>query len=154
MQTPDVRQAAKDAADVSKSFMMRQVDERTRQLGVRVESMANDLRSVGAQLRTSSASPVADYVERGAEFVERLGRYLEWADSDRIVHDLESFARERPLAVAAGAAALGFTASRLLKTASARRYRGDYGTFGESRTAGEYRASGTSSSPSDEWLAP
>ncbi|HTJ26625.1 MAG TPA: hypothetical protein VMA36_10705 [Candidatus Limnocylindria bacterium] len=123
MQTPDVREAAKGAADISKSFLTRQVDAGTKQLGVRVESMANDLRSAGQQLRTGSASPVADYVERGAALAERVGRYLEESDSSRLVSDLETFARERPLALAASAAALGFAVSRLIKTSSSRRYR-------------------------------
>jgi hypothetical protein len=156
MQRPDVREAAKDAADLSKSFMIRQVNERTTQLGVRVESVAHDLRSASTQLRSFSAGPIADYVERGAAVVERVGRYLEQADTDRLVDDFESMTRKRPLAVAAGAAALGFAASRLLKTAGTRRSRDEDATSLGPRISDYHRASATSSrsSASDEWAAP
>jgi hypothetical protein len=44
------------------------------------------------------------------------------SDADRILGDVEDFARSNPWAVAAGGLALGFAASRLLKASSSRRY--------------------------------
>jgi hypothetical protein len=103
--------------------LSRQVDDRTTQIGTQIGSAAQELRNVGDQLRQTPGSPVAAYVDRGADLVERFGHYLQDADGDRIVDDLESMARSQPWALAAGAAALGFAASRFLKTSSARRYR-------------------------------
>jgi hypothetical protein len=83
------------------------------------------LRNVGDQLRQSGAvSGAAGYVDQGAELVEKLGQYLQDADSDRLIGDLESYARKQPWAIAGAALVLGFAASRFLKTSSARRYRG------------------------------
>jgi hypothetical protein len=123
MDAKEMQQAAQGAVDQSKSFLNRQVDERTTQIGMRIHSAAYDLRNAGEQLRQTPGSPVAPYVDRGADLVERFGDYLQEADSDRIIGDLESFARSQPWALAAGAAALGFAASRFLKTSSTRRYR-------------------------------
>ena len=44
------------------------------------------------------------------------------SDADRILSDVEDFARSNPWAVAAGGLALGFVASRVLKASSSRRY--------------------------------
>jgi hypothetical protein len=44
------------------------------------------------------------------------------SDGDRILGDVEDFARSNPWAVAAGGLALGFVASRVLKASSSRRY--------------------------------
>jgi hypothetical protein len=130
MQTTDVRETARNAVNQGKSLLGQQVDDRTTQLGQQVGSFAQDLRSVGDQLRQNGAPGLAaGYVDRGVDIVERLGRYLEDADSERLIADLENYARRQPWAVAAGALVLGFAASRFLKTSSARRYRAgsDYG---------------------------
>jgi hypothetical protein len=124
MQTTDVRETARNAVNQGKSLLGQQVDDRTTQLGQQVGSFAQDLRSVGDQLRQNGAPGLAaGYVDRGVDIVERVGRYLEDADSERLIADLENYARRQPWAVAAGALVLGFAASRFLKTSSARRYR-------------------------------
>jgi hypothetical protein len=149
MQTTDVRQTAQQAVDQSKSFLGKQVDGKTTEIGQQIGSVAQELRSVGDQLKQSPiAGPVAGYVDQGIGYVERLGQYLQDADSDRLVGDLETFARQQPWAVAAGALVLGFAASRFLKTSSTRRYRsGSYdaasGTYGGGTGAGYGISSGT-----------
>jgi hypothetical protein len=129
MQTTDVREAAQSAVDQSKTFLNRQVDERSTLIGQQVGSVAQELRHVGEQLgQTGLGGPVTSYVSQGADLVERLGRYLEDADSERLIADLEAIARRQPWLIAGGALVLGFAASRFLKTSSARRYRaGDDG---------------------------
>ncbi len=131
MQTTDVRETAQKAVDQSKSFLGKQVDDRTTQLGQQIGSVAQELRSAGDQIKQNPlAAPVAGYVDQGVGYVERLGQYLEDADSDRLIGDLEDLARRQPWTVAAGALVLGFAASRFLKTSSARRYRSGSGTTG------------------------
>jgi hypothetical protein len=140
MQTTDVRQTAQQAVDQSKSFLGKQVDDKTTEIGQQIGAVAQELRSVGDQLKQSPvAGPVAGYVDQGVGYVERLGQYLQDADSEKLIGDLESFARQQPWAVAAGALVLGFAASRFLKTSSSRRYRsggtGGYGMTGSSGTS-------------------
>ena len=132
MQTTDVREAAQSAVDQSKTFLSRQVDERASQIGRQLEPVVQELRHVGEQLgQTGVAGPVASYVNQGADLAERLAQYLEEADGERLMRDLETIARRRPWAIAGGALVLGFAASRFLKTSSARRYRtGDAEGYG------------------------
>ena len=123
MQT-DVRETAQNAVNQGKSFVTKQIDDRTTQIGQQVGAVGGEIRKTADQLRASG--PVgfaADYVDQAAEFVEGIGRYLEDADSDRLMADLENLARQQPYVVAAAALALGFAASRFLRTSSARRYR-------------------------------
>jgi hypothetical protein len=54
--------------------------------------------------------------------VQRLGGYLEESDADRILGDVEDFARRQPWAVVAGGLALGFMAARFMKASSSERY--------------------------------
>ncbi|MDB5092150.1 MAG: hypothetical protein JWO85_251 [Candidatus Eremiobacteraeota bacterium] len=143
METTDVRDAAAQAVQGSKSFLGKQVDERSTTIGRQIETVAHDLRNVGDQLRsTGVAGGAANYVDRGAELVDQFGHYLQDADSERLITDLEGYARRAPWAVAAGALMLGFAASRFLKTSSARRYRGG-GSYSSSSYGTAYGA-GTS----------
>lgn len=123
MQSTDVREAAQEAVTQSKSFVSRQLQQQTVQWGRQVESVAEDLRTVSDQLRANPAAGIAaTYVDQGADAIAGLGRYLTDADLDRLLADAETFARRRPLVVAAGALVVGFAASRFIKSSSARRY--------------------------------
>jgi len=125
MQTTDVRETAQNAVNQGKSLLGKQVDERTTQIGQQIGSVAQELRNVGDQLRQSGpVGLAAGYVDQAAELVDRFGGYLQDADSEQLMTDLEAIARKNPWGIAAGALLLGFAASRFLKTSAARRYRG------------------------------
>src|SRR5437660_7859146 len=147
MQTTDVRETAQNALNQGKAIVGKQIDDRTTQIGQQIDSVAQELRNVGDQLRQSGpVGLAAGYVDQAADLVERLGGYLQDADSDRLLGDLENIARRNPWGIAAGALILGFAASRFLKTSSARRYRdalgeGAYG--GESYGAQSSSGGGT-----------
>ncbi|HEY0382857.1 MAG TPA: hypothetical protein VGC72_11735 [Candidatus Elarobacter sp.] len=155
MQTTDVRETAQNAVNQGKSFLGKQVDERSTVIGQQIGSLAQDLRNVGDQLRESgTVGAAAGYVDQGAELVDKLATYLQDADSDTLIGDLENYARRQPWAIAGAALVLGFAASRFLKTSSARRYRdagdgstgggGSYGggSYGSSYGAGSGSAYG------------
>lgn len=142
MQTSEVRDAAAQAVNQSKSFLSRQVDQRTTELGDRAATIAGELRHVSGQLRQSGIAPGADYTDRGAEVVENVARYLRGADGEQLIEDLESLARRQPWTFAAGALVAGFAASRFLKTSSSRRFR--------SGSAGRYESGGTAYGYDDE----
>jgi uncharacterized protein YjbJ (UPF0337 family) len=114
---------AKEAAGEARGRVREEVDRRSTEIGGRVGSSAGDARSVAEELRKQGKDTPARYVEQAADRVERLGSYLERSDGDRIVRDVEDFARRNPWAVAAGGLALGFAASRMLKASSSERYR-------------------------------
>ena len=66
--------------------------------------------------------------EANGHRAERLGGYLQESDGDRILRDVEDFARRNPWAVAAGGLLVGFAASRMLKASSGDRYRSSLST--------------------------
>jgi hypothetical protein len=114
---------AREAADHARGRVRDQVDQRSTQLGEQVGSSVSDARSVAGELRNQGKQTPARYVEQAADRAERLGGYLRESDGDRLLNDVEDFARRNTWAVALGGLALGFAASRLLKASSSDRYR-------------------------------
>jgi hypothetical protein len=131
------REQAQQAAGQAREQVRTQVDQRSTQAGQQVAQQAGDLRTVGEELRKQGKDGPAKVADQAAERAERVGRYLEQSDADRLLSDVEDFARKRPWAVMAGGIALGVAASRFLKASQRDRY--------EARRAGTY---GTTSTPS------
>ena len=140
------QEKAQDARQEARKRVRDQVDQRSTQAGEQVRGAAGDVRSVAMELRNQGKDKPARYAEQAAERVERAGDWLRDSDGDRILRDVEDFARRKPWAVAVGGLALGFAASRMLKASSSERYRSslgedqDYGAgavlSGETSTAG------------------
>ena len=120
------QEKAAEAADQAKGQLRTQVDQRSTQAGEQVSTTASDIRSVAESLRTQGQDKPAQLAEQAADRAEKLGSYLTESDADRILHDVEDFARRQPWALVAGGIALGFAASRLLKASSTERYHGTY----------------------------
>jgi hypothetical protein len=99
-----------------------QVDQRSTQAGDQVHSTARDVRDVAEQLRNQGKDTPARVAEQVADRVESFGTYLRDADGERLLRDVEGFARRQPWLIASGGLALGFAASRFLKASSRRRY--------------------------------
>ncbi|HEX8930415.1 MAG TPA: hypothetical protein VGA45_15975 [Actinomycetota bacterium] len=112
-----------------------QIDQRSTNAGEQVHSTANDVRGVAEELRRQGKETPARLAEQVADRVDSLGGYLRNADGERMLGDVERYARKQPWAVAAGAVALGFVASRFLKASSGRRYESSSTT-----TAGDFRS--------------
>jgi len=113
-----VRKATGQARDRARD----QVDQRSTQAGEQVHHHASDLRAVAQQLRAQGKDGPARIADQVAERAERAGSWMKESDGERILGDVEDFARSNPWAVAAGGLALGFVASRVLKASSSRRY--------------------------------
>src|SRR3954466_12009902 len=113
-----VRKATGQARDRARD----QVDQRSTQAGEQVHQHAGDLRDVAQQLREQGKEGPAKIADQVADRAERAGSWMKESDADRILSDVEDFARSNPWAVAAGGLALGFMASRLLKASSSHRY--------------------------------
>ena len=133
------KEVASQAQDKARGRVRDEVDRRSTEVGERVGGTAGDARSVADELRKQGKDAPARYVEQAADRAERLGSYLQGSDGERILHDVEGFARRKPWAVAAGGLMLGFAASRMLKASSGQRYRslsagGDFGGTGATGT--------------------
>jgi hypothetical protein len=116
------QEKAQEAAGQARDRVREQVDSRSTQAGEQVSGHAKDLRSVGDALREQGNEQPAKLADQAAGHVERVGSWLTDSDADRILGDVEDFARKNPWAVVAGGVALGFAASRMLKASSADRY--------------------------------
>lgn len=142
-----VKEGAGEVRGQAGQRVREQVDTRSTQAGEQVGSMAEAMRRTSEQLRSEGKEAPAKLSEQAAERAERLGGYLRESDADRILHDVEGFARRRPWVVGAGGLVLGFVASRFLKASSSRRYRSS--AYGSSAAVPSY-AGGTTG---DESLA-
>jgi ElaB/YqjD/DUF883 family membrane-anchored ribosome-binding protein len=95
-----------------------QLDGRSTQAGQQISSTADAIRRVGGQLHEEGDTGPAQYAERVAEPVERLGRYLTDTDGERLLRDAEQFARRRPWVAVVGGAAVGFLVARFIKASN------------------------------------
>jgi hypothetical protein len=98
------------------------IDSRSSEIGTQMTSAASAVREAGSQLRAQGSGGAANVIEAVAERAERLGEYMNEASAERMLGDVESFARRRPWLVAGAAVTVGFVTSRLLKASSDRRY--------------------------------
>lgn len=117
------QEKAGEAAGKAQESIRQQIDERSTKAGERVGGTADDLRSVGEELRNQGKDGPARLADRAAEQTEKVGSYLRDKSSDDLLHDVEDFGRQRPWAVLAGGVALGAVAARFLKASSRDRYR-------------------------------
>jgi hypothetical protein len=109
-----------------------QVDQRSTEAGERIAGTAGDVRSIADELRSQGKDTPANLAEQVAGQADRVGDYLKEASGDRILRDVEDFARRQPMLVAAAGLALGFAASRFLKASSSRRYQSAHQGSGDS----------------------
>jgi hypothetical protein len=140
-QTQAVQEKASGAFGQVRGRLREQIDQRSTNAGEQVHSTANDVRSVADELRRQGKETPARLAEQVADRVDSLGSYLRNADGERMLGDVERYARRQPWAVAAGAVALGFVASRFLKASSGRRYQSSAGRGDEPfATTSEFRS--------------
>jgi hypothetical protein len=136
------REKAQEGAERARRGLRGQVDQRSTQAGQRVRSQSEDIRSVAQQLREQGKEGPARLAEQAADRTQRVGSWLEESDADRIMGEIEDFARRNAWSVAVGGLALGFAASRMLKASSSDRYHGSgggdgvHGRYGRTSPAG------------------
>jgi hypothetical protein len=116
------QEKVRESAGKAQEGIRQQIDERSTQAGERVGSTAQDLRSVGEELRKQGKETPAKLADRAAEQTEKVGSYLKDNGPDRMLEDVEDFGRQRPWAVLAGGLVVGVLAARFLKASSHNRY--------------------------------
>ena len=117
---------ARGALGQARGRLSDQVDQRSTEAGERIAGTASDVRSIADELRSQGKDGPASLAEQVAGQADRLGDYLKGASGDRILRDVEDFARRQPMLVAAGGLMLWFAASRFMKASSSRRYEYDH----------------------------
>ena len=115
---------AQELGGEAKLQIREQLEQRSTETGEQVESIGKVLHSSANQLRSEGNDMPAKIVEEVARRTDDLGNYLRSAQADRILDDIERFARRRPWVTAGVGALAGFVASRFLKASGERRYEG------------------------------
>lgn len=116
------QEKAQEAKEQAKGQLHTQVDQRSTEAGQRVSGTAGDLKSVAQSLREQGKDQPAQFAEQAAERIGKVGSYLEESDADRLLQDIEDYARRQPWVVGLGAAVLGFAGARFLKASSSQRF--------------------------------
>ena len=119
--TEQAREAAQQATEQARGRVQQELDTRSTKVGEQIGSTADDLRTVGKELRNQGQETPAKVAEQVAERAERVAGYLRDADGNKILSDVEGFARRQPWAVVAGGLLAGFAASRFLEASSSER---------------------------------
>jgi hypothetical protein len=128
-----VGQKAEEMRGQAGERVRQELDTRSTQVGEQVSTTAEAIRKVGEQLRSEGNPGPARYADQVAERAERLGRYLSQADAEKLLRDVEGFARRQPWLAAASGAVLGFLASRFVKASGAARAPESYSGNGAGR---------------------
>jgi hypothetical protein len=116
------QEKAQEIAGQARGRAREQIEQRSTQAGEQLSSIAQAIRKSGEELRSQDQHGSARAVDRASEQAERLSGYLKDSDADRILRDVEDFARRQPWALAAGAFVVGLLGSRFIKASSSRRY--------------------------------
>jgi hypothetical protein len=124
----EAQEKAREAAGKAQESVRQQIDQRSTKAGEQVSGTAQDLRSVGEELRKQGKDTPAKLADRAAEQTEKVGSYLKDNGPDKMLEDVEDFGRQRPWAVLAGGMAAGVLAARFLKASSRSRYQQRTGT--------------------------
>jgi hypothetical protein len=117
-----VQEKAQEIRGQAEVRLRDQVDQRSAQAGEQVQAVGQALERSAEQLRMDGKETPASVVEQVARKAEHLGGYLQSANADRILGDVENFARRRPWLTGAAGVVAGFLASRFVKASSDRRY--------------------------------
>ena len=114
-----VREKASHLAEGAKEQVRAQYDERKDVAVGELGSLASGLRRLVDDLSASNPNNVSGkVVSTIADRIESFGPSLEGRDLDNNVSDVERCARRNPAAFLGGAVALGFLASRFLKSSA------------------------------------
>jgi cell division septum initiation protein DivIVA len=124
-----VQDAAQQAKGETREQLRSQVNTRSTQAGEQAGSIAEAMRRTSEQLRSEGKDSAAKVIDGVADRSERLGGYLTQADGDRILGDVEDFARRQPWVFVGGSAVLGFLAARFMKASSRNRYQRQAGAY-------------------------
>lgn len=130
-----------------------EVDRRSTQAGEQAGQVAEALRSSAQQMRERGQEQPARLVDGLAGRADGVATYLRDSDGERILGDVEDYARRHPWLVGAAAMVGGFLASRFVK-ASADRRAGEHGATGTPGAPGSGDAAdATWQQPSTGWAS-
>jgi hypothetical protein len=103
-------------------------------------ALGTALQDTSRQVRAQDEAAIADYIDTAAEQVEQLSTMLREQDIGQLIDSAQQFARRQPMLFVAAAIAVGFVATRFLKSSSPSE--GDQNDSASSWSSGASIASG------------
>jgi hypothetical protein len=122
-----VEQAQEQVGQVrgqARQRLSEELSSRSSQAGEQVRDTGTALRETGRTLRQQGKTGAAKTLDHAAGQADRLASYLSDANGDRMLRDVERFARRQPWLFTLGGVVGGFLASRFLKASSEKRFEG------------------------------
>ncbi len=111
----EAKEVVSQVAGQAKDLVSHRVTESAGKSAQDIHEVARALRDTGRDLGPNVAAP---YVEKAADQLDRLSRFLRDANPTEVARDVERFARREPLLFLGGAFAVGLLAARFLKSSS------------------------------------
>lgn len=111
---------ARDAIGSARDELQALLENQKNAAADRVRDVARALRSTGDELRAKDQHTVAAYVASVADRIEHWSGQLHRRHIDMLARDIQQFATRQPLLCIAGAAVIGFAATRFLKSSESR----------------------------------
>jgi hypothetical protein len=84
-------------------------------MAAQARTIAEAMRQMSSKLSQDGQDQAAWVTDSLAERIQGLAEYLDRADGERLVHDVQDMARRNPWAFAAAGLLAGFAASRFVK---------------------------------------
>jgi hypothetical protein len=129
------RQQASNLASRTTEQAKSQLANQKHNASQRLTPIQSALRESAQQLRNQGQGQVGDYAEKAADQVQRFSTYLRQTEVDEIMEEVRGFARRRPGLFLGSAAAIGFFATRFLRSTSEEAPSAGYGYSSTTPTA-------------------
>jgi hemerythrin-like domain-containing protein len=117
-----VAQEAQRLTDTAKEKGSSLLHDQQKFFASQLGGVAAALHRTAQQLGEEEPGGVAHYVDQAAAGLERFSHGLQERDLGSLLHQVEDFARQQPVAFIGSAALLGFLAARFLKSSAERRH--------------------------------
>jgi len=112
------RQQASELANRGTEQAKSQLANQKHNASQRMVPFQSALRETAQQLRRQGQGSAGDYANRAADQLERFSVYLRETEVEEIMEEVRGIARRRPGLFLGGGAAIGFFATRFLKSTS------------------------------------
>jgi hypothetical protein len=113
-----VKEGATQLADRARDSARPLLDEQKGRLVDNLGSVAYAMQESGQRLREQHHETAAKFTDQAAQRIDRVSGYLEGKDFNRLVADVEGFARREPMLFAGAAFAVGIIGARFLKSSA------------------------------------
>jgi hypothetical protein len=104
--------------DTARQQATSQFSQQQERVAATLNTLATALRDASRELRTQDETQIAGYVDTAASQVEHLANTLREQDLQQLMNTTAQFARRQPALFLGAAFALGFAATRFLKSSS------------------------------------